>query len=743
MAIYTLLSQTGVVATGSIVPFPQSDTVRTIQLNPQPNVGFTGTVVIEGSYSATPGANDFQTLATIQFTGHLTSLSVDIRSDVPYIRARVPAVSAGGMAIFGTSRRGTIDGTVGSNPATAIIDSSLKILGTGAGFRVNAPVVAAISSDDVFYALDITKTMTTILNNYQPKIGTGSVTANESDVNSLAGTAAYGLVAADLRKLADVNASATEINHLTGATSNIQTQLNTLSSQKANASAVHTANRAWIDAFFTSAPLLTVAQLNSALSGITASAAELNILDGALVSTTELNLLQGLTASGTELNKLDGATISTAELNRLTGFTGAAADLNAITGLAVTGVTATQLAFLSGLSQNVQSVLSGLPNLTGLVSTVADMNLLSGAFAGTGAYSSAITANEIGYLSGLSGNIQTQLNAKRSTSVAIGWGEISGVGITVTELNYLSGVTSNVQAQLNALAFAGTYAAGQFSGVAKFANGSAGTPGTGFAGSATSGMYLYSGTGIGFSISGTRAFTLDGTRAIIGTGLSNGTPALMGSGVGVTDPAYQFVGDPDTGMYWISANQMGLVAGGEALITLNNSGANGAIALGSAADNTAISIPGMIAAEKILGKVDLTCGTGSPTGAGQEVNVYTVPTGRTAIITRVAYVLTSRSGSGAAVAMRLNLGLNSGSRDQFIDNATNTTLFNPAGSYNFETAGQVLWFGVGDNSWNAVAGSSGNSYQVATAGQIVQSRLNTVAEYATWNMTVIVFGYEY
>jgi len=59
--------------------------------------------------------------------------------------------------------------------------------------------------------------------------------------------------------------------------------------------------------------------VSSELASITASAAEINKLDGATITTTELNRLSGLTADATELNKLDGATVTTAEINELVG----------------------------------------------------------------------------------------------------------------------------------------------------------------------------------------------------------------------------------------------------------------------------------------------------------------------------------------------------------------------------------------------------------------------------------------
>lgn len=59
------------------------------------------------------------------------------------------------------------------------------------------------------------------------------------------------------------------------------------------------------------------------LTGVTASAAEINILDGVTASTAEINVLDGMTASTAELNLLDGATLTTTELNYVDGVTSA------------------------------------------------------------------------------------------------------------------------------------------------------------------------------------------------------------------------------------------------------------------------------------------------------------------------------------------------------------------------------------------------------------------------------------
>ena len=68
-------------------------------------------------------------------------------------------------------------------------------------------------------------------------------------------------------------------------------------------------------------PNLTVGEWKVGGTAVTASAAELNVLDGVTVSTAELNILDGVTATAAELNVLDGVSISTTELNYLSGAT--------------------------------------------------------------------------------------------------------------------------------------------------------------------------------------------------------------------------------------------------------------------------------------------------------------------------------------------------------------------------------------------------------------------------------------
>jgi uncharacterized membrane protein YgcG len=67
------------------------------------------------------------------------------------------------------------------------------------------------------------------------------------------------------------------------------------------------------------APNLSTLTING--TAVTATAAELNIMDGVTATTAELNILDGVTATAAEINILDGVTATTDEINHLDGVT--------------------------------------------------------------------------------------------------------------------------------------------------------------------------------------------------------------------------------------------------------------------------------------------------------------------------------------------------------------------------------------------------------------------------------------
>lgn len=122
---------------------------------------------------------------------------------------------------------------------------------------------------------------------------------------------------------------------------------------------------------------------------------------------------------------------------------------------------------ISKITDNISSIETSLSGkqatITGAASSVTGSNLttdraLVSNSSGKIAVSST-TSTELGYVHGVSSNIQTQLNAKQAASVGTanralisnGSGNIAVSGVTSTELGYLSGVTSAIQTQLNSL----------------------------------------------------------------------------------------------------------------------------------------------------------------------------------------------------------------------------------------------------------------------------------------------------
>ena len=112
------------------------------------------------------------------------------------------------------------------------------------------------------------------------------------------------------------------------------------------------------------------------LNGVTADAAEINILDGATLSTSELNLLDGVTATTAELNLVDNAVAGTV-VNSKAVIYGSTGEVNATTlqiaGTSITA-TATELNYVDGVTSAIQTQLDNKaplsnPEFTGTIVT--------------------------------------------------------------------------------------------------------------------------------------------------------------------------------------------------------------------------------------------------------------------------------------------------------------------------------------------------------------------------------------
>ncbi len=141
------------------------------------------------------------------------------------------------------------------------------------------------------------------------------------------------------------------------------------------------------------------------ITDITATAAEVNVLDGITASTAELNIMDGVTASTAELNILDGVTADANELNILDGAT----------------LTTTELNYVDGVTSSIQTQLNEKqPNITGAATTITSSNLTTNRAvisnnSGKVAVSDT-TSTELGYVHGVTSAIQTQLNNKISVN---------------------------------------------------------------------------------------------------------------------------------------------------------------------------------------------------------------------------------------------------------------------------------------------------------------------------------------
>jgi hypothetical protein len=145
----------------------------------------------------------------------------------------------------------------------------------------------------------------------------------------------------------------------------------------------------------------------------------------------------------------------------------------------VANVSSTEIGYVNGVTSAIQTQLDAKQaTITGAATTIDTEDLTASRAVvsdGSGKIAvSSVTATEVGYLSGVTSGIQTQLSTLTSdvsgkqatitggatsitTSnltanvvvVANATGKIATSSVTITELGYLGGTTSNVQAQIN------------------------------------------------------------------------------------------------------------------------------------------------------------------------------------------------------------------------------------------------------------------------------------------------------
>lgn len=229
-----------------------------------------------------------------------------------------------------------------------------------------------------------------------------------------------------------------------------------------------------------------------------------DVITGAASSVTSANLTGGMALVTTAGGKIGVSSVtSAADIGNISGLTGNVqiqldekqatiiggastitddnltpnrALISSASGKVATSIVLpSELEKLHGVTSNVQTQLNGKQaTITGAASTITGANLTTNRVLISSASGkvavSAVTSAELGRLSGVTSNVQTQLNGKQGTingaastitdsnltpARALASSETAGkvvaANTTLTELNRLSGVTSNVQTQLDTL----------------------------------------------------------------------------------------------------------------------------------------------------------------------------------------------------------------------------------------------------------------------------------------------------
>jgi hypothetical protein len=140
------------------------------------------------------------------------------------------------------------------------------------------------------------------------------------------------------------------------------------------------------------------------LTGVTSTAAEINILDGATLSTTELNYVDGVTSAiQTQLD----AKATSSDFTSHTGATEAHGATGAVVGTTNTQTLTNKTLTLPKINEDVA-----------VTATATELNILDGA---------TLSTAELNYVDGVTSAIQTQIDTKAPTASPTFTGTVSGV----------------------------------------------------------------------------------------------------------------------------------------------------------------------------------------------------------------------------------------------------------------------------------------------------------------------------
>ena len=291
------------------------------------------------------------------------------------------------------------------------------------------------------------------------KASSGHAHGNVSNTGTLGTASAVVVTDANKKITTSSSITTTELGYLDGVTSNVQTQLN----NKASSGHVH--GDITNSGTLPNASTVVIADANKKITNST-------------ITTTELGHLSGVSGNiQTQLNNKAGSGHTHGNISNGGALSGKSmAVITDANGLITTSstITTTELGYLDGVSSNVQNQINGKAS-----SGHGHGNITNGGLLGTAnavvitdadkkITNSTVTSTELGHLSGVTSGIQGQLDGKAGSGHAHGnitnggaLGTANAVvvtdgnkyvtastSITTTELGYLDGVTSNIQTQL-------------------------------------------------------------------------------------------------------------------------------------------------------------------------------------------------------------------------------------------------------------------------------------------------------
>lgn len=248
--------------------------------------------------------------------------------------------------------------------------------------------------------------------------------------------------------------TSTELGYVSGVTSAIQTQIS--GKQDAITGAASS---------ITSTDLTASRALMSNASGK---------VDASAVTATELGYVSGVTSAiQTQIDGKQSSITGAASTIATSDLTASRALVSNSSGkVAASSITSTKLGYLTDVTSNIQSQIDGKQaSITGAASSIVSTDLTASralvSDTSGKVSASSITSTKLGYLTDVTSNIQSQIDGKQAsitgaassitssnltTSRALisdSSGKVAVSSITSTKLGYLSGVTSSIQTQLD------------------------------------------------------------------------------------------------------------------------------------------------------------------------------------------------------------------------------------------------------------------------------------------------------